>query len=137
MPVIWARSLRRMARYNVPIRDVDETVIGNPNHNLIRLALSLASAARGSDLPGVTTAHMLGQMMIGYLRALKGPKGQNLRQTGKHQGCDATGPSARRSLSASAGAALFWSLSKYTYTSHPRFFQFWIRLIQADWVLRA
>ena len=48
-------------------------MIGNPNHDLIRLALSLASAARGSDLPGVTTAHMLEQMMIGYGRALKGP----------------------------------------------------------------
>jgi uncharacterized protein (DUF2252 family) len=59
---------------HVQIRDVDQTVIGNPNHDLIRLALSLASAARGSDLPGVTTAHMLEQMMIGYRRALKGPK---------------------------------------------------------------
>jgi uncharacterized protein (DUF2252 family) len=45
-------------------------VIGNPNHDLARLALSLASAARGSDLPGVTTAHMLEQMTIGYRRAL-------------------------------------------------------------------
>jgi uncharacterized protein (DUF2252 family) len=60
-------------RIHVQIRDLDQTVIGNPNHDLIRLALSLASAARGSDLPGVTTAHMLEQMMIGYGRALKGP----------------------------------------------------------------
>jgi uncharacterized protein (DUF2252 family) len=59
-------------RIHVQIRDLDQTVIGNPNHDLIRLALSLASAARGSDLPGVTTAHMLEQMMIGYERALKG-----------------------------------------------------------------
>jgi uncharacterized protein (DUF2252 family) len=59
---------------HVQIRDVDQTVIGNPNHDLIRLGLSLASAARGSDLPGVTTAHMLEQMMIGYQRALKGPR---------------------------------------------------------------
>ncbi len=60
-------------RIHVQIRDLDQTVIGNPNHDLIRLGLSLASAARGSDLPGVTTAHMLEQMMIGYGRALKGP----------------------------------------------------------------
>lgn len=60
-------------RIHVQIRDLDQTVIGNPNHDLIRLALSLASAARGSDLPGVTTVHMLEQMMIGYGRALKGP----------------------------------------------------------------
>jgi uncharacterized protein (DUF2252 family) len=59
-------------RIHVQIRDLDQTVVGNPNHDLIRLALSLASAARGSDLPGVTTAHMLEQMMIGYGQALRG-----------------------------------------------------------------
>src|ERR1700679_3315832 len=48
----------------IQIRDLDQTVIGNPNHDLIRLrlALSLASAARGSALPGVATAHMLEHM---------------------------------------------------------------------------
>jgi uncharacterized protein (DUF2252 family) len=64
-------------RVHVQIRDLDQTVIGNPNHDLIRLALSLSSAARGSDLPGVTTAHMLEQMMMGYRCALKGPRAQN------------------------------------------------------------
>jgi uncharacterized protein (DUF2252 family) len=58
-------------RIHVQIRDLDQTVIGNPNHDLIRLALSLASAARGSDLPGVTTAHMLEQMTLGYRHALR------------------------------------------------------------------
>ena len=57
-------------KIHVQIRDLDQTVIGNPNHDLIRLALSLTSAARGSDLPGVTTAHMLENMMHGYERAL-------------------------------------------------------------------
>jgi uncharacterized protein (DUF2252 family) len=70
-------------KIHVQIRDVDQTVIGNPNHDLIRLALSLASAARGSDLPGVTTAHMLEQMMIGYQRALKGPRGQHQIESDK------------------------------------------------------
>ena len=70
-------------KIHVQIRDLDQTVIGNPNHDLIRLALSLASAARGSDLPGVTTAHMLEQMMIGYQRALKGPRAQNLIESDK------------------------------------------------------
>jgi len=56
----------------VQIRDLDQTVIGNPAHDLIRLALSLASAARGSDLPGVTTAHMIEQMVDGYDAALSG-----------------------------------------------------------------
>jgi len=70
-------------KIHVQIRDVDQTVIGNPNHDLIRLALSLASAARGSDLPGVTSAHMLEQMMIGYQRALKGARAQNLIESAK------------------------------------------------------
>ncbi len=70
-------------KVHVQIRDLDQTVIGNPNHDLIRLALSLASAARGSDLSGVTTAHMLEQMMIGYQRALKGPRAQNRIESDK------------------------------------------------------
>ena len=60
-------------KIHIQIRDLDQTVIGNPNHDLIRLALSLSSAARGSDLPGVTTAHMLEHMMEGYERALVAP----------------------------------------------------------------
>ena len=70
-------------KIHVQIRDVDQTVIGNPNHDLIRLALSLATAARGSDLPGVTTAHMLEQMMIGYQRAMKGGKAQDAIESDK------------------------------------------------------
>jgi uncharacterized protein (DUF2252 family) len=70
-------------KIHVQIRDVDQTVIGNPNHDLIRLALSLCSAARGSDLPGVTTAHMLEQMMIGYQRALMGRRAQNAIESDK------------------------------------------------------
>jgi uncharacterized protein (DUF2252 family) len=54
----------------IEIRDLDQTVIGNPAHDLIRLGLSLATAARGSDLPGVTTAKMLEQMMEGYEQGL-------------------------------------------------------------------
>ncbi len=54
----------------VQIRDLDQTVIGNPAHDLIRLGLSLATAARGSDLPGVTTARMIEEMVDGYENAL-------------------------------------------------------------------
>ena len=56
----------------VQIRDLDQTVIGNPAQDLIRLGLSLASAARGSDLPGVTTARALEHIMVGYETALAG-----------------------------------------------------------------
>ena len=50
----------------IQIRDLDQTVIGNPAHDLIRHGLSMASAARGSDLPGVTTARMMEQLIEGY-----------------------------------------------------------------------
>lgn len=58
-------------RIDIHIRDVDQTVIGNPAHDLVRLALSLATAARGSDLPGVATARMLEEMMRGYEQAFE------------------------------------------------------------------
>ena len=57
-------------KVEIEIRDLDQTVIGNPAHDLIRLGLSLATAARGSDLPGVTTALMMEQMVNGYQQAL-------------------------------------------------------------------
>jgi len=47
-------------------------VIGNPAYDLVRIALSLAMAARGSDLPGVTTAHMTESLVAGYERAFDG-----------------------------------------------------------------
>lgn len=55
---------------DIRIRDLDQTVIGNPADDLIRLGLSLATAARGSDLPGVTTARMIEQLVLGYEEAL-------------------------------------------------------------------
>lgn len=57
-------------RVEVQIRDLDQTVIGNPAHDLIRLALSLASLSRSLDLPGVTVALMLEQITAGYVEAL-------------------------------------------------------------------
>lgn len=60
-------------KIEIQIRDLDQTVIGNPAHDLIRLALSLATAARGSDLPGVTVAVMMEQMIDGYEHSLATP----------------------------------------------------------------
>jgi len=77
-------------RVKIAIRDLDQTVIGNPVHDLIRLGLSLATAIRGSDLPGVTTALMLEQMMEGYESALTNP--------GKHPRQSAAPASVRRVL---------------------------------------
>ncbi len=59
-------------RTDIQIRDLDQTVIGNPVHDLIRLGLSLASAARGSDLPGVMTARMMEDLIDGYQTAFDG-----------------------------------------------------------------
>ncbi|QHJ01653.1 DUF2252 domain-containing protein [Xylophilus rhododendri] len=50
----------------IQVRDFDQTVIGNPAHDLVRLALSLSMAARSSDLPGVVTARMVEQIAEGY-----------------------------------------------------------------------
>lgn len=58
-------------RVAIQIRDLDQTVIGNPAHDIIRLALSLATASRGSDLPGVTAAHIMEQVTEGYRAALR------------------------------------------------------------------
>jgi uncharacterized protein (DUF2252 family) len=62
---------------DIQIRDLDQTVTGNPAFDLIRLGLSLETAARSSDLPGVTTARMLEAMIEGYTAAFessaKGP----------------------------------------------------------------
>src|SRR5258708_13068294 len=59
-------------RVAIQIRDLDQTVIGNPVHDLVRLGLSLASAARGYDLSGVTTARILEALVSGYQEALRG-----------------------------------------------------------------
>jgi uncharacterized protein (DUF2252 family) len=58
-------------RVEIQIRDLDQTMIGNPAHDIIRLALSLATASRGSDLPGVTTARILEQIVEGYQAGLR------------------------------------------------------------------
>lgn len=70
----------RHGQIGMHIRDLDQTVIGNPVHDLVRLALSLATAARGSDLPGVTTARMLEEMMRGYMQAFKLRPGTELER---------------------------------------------------------
>lgn len=54
------------------LRDLDQTAIGNPAHDLVRLGLSLAMAARSSALPGVTTARMTEDLVAGYETAFAG-----------------------------------------------------------------
>jgi uncharacterized protein (DUF2252 family) len=59
-------------KVEIEIRDLDQTVIGNPAHDVLRLGLSLAMAARSSDLPGLTTALMIEIRLEGYLQGLAG-----------------------------------------------------------------
>ncbi len=59
-------------KIEIQIRDLDQTVIGNPAHDLLRLGLSLSMAARSSDLPGLTTAMMIEVMIEGYIQGLLG-----------------------------------------------------------------
>ena len=86
----------------IQIRDLDQTVIGNPAHDLIRLGLSLASAARGSDLPGVTTAKMLEQMMEGYEAAF---------QPDFHEDIDLIQPKSIRKTTKEAAASSWVTLA--------------------------
>ncbi|MGI4848250.1 MAG: DUF2252 family protein [Janthinobacterium lividum] len=58
-------------KVEIQIRDFDQTVIGNPAHDLIRLGLSMATALRSSALPGVTTAKMLERLSDGYADAFE------------------------------------------------------------------
>ena len=62
----------REGKVVVELRDLDHTVVGNPAHDIVRLALSLAMAARSSDLPGVTTARITEDLVAGYERAFEG-----------------------------------------------------------------
>ena len=63
----------------IEIRDFDQAVIGNPAHDLIRLGLSLASAARSSNLPGAATPKLLEGLIDSYERAFA-PAAPNLDQ---------------------------------------------------------
>ena len=63
---------RREGDVVIEMRDLDQTVIGNPALDLVRIGLSLAMDARSSLLPGVTTAHMTEELVAGYEAAFEG-----------------------------------------------------------------
>ena len=64
----------------VELRDLDQTVVGSPAHDVVRLALSMAMAVRASDLPGAVTAKVLENIAQGYEAALE-RKAANLEET--------------------------------------------------------
>lgn len=56
----------RDGEISIELRDLDQTVIGSPAHDVVRLALSLAMAVRASALPGAATAHVVESLARGY-----------------------------------------------------------------------
>lgn len=50
----------------IELNDYDEAAIGEPAYDLLRLALSLHFAGRGSGLGGIETVHMVEEMLEGY-----------------------------------------------------------------------
>jgi uncharacterized protein (DUF2252 family) len=50
----------------IELRDLDQTVIGSPAHDVVRLGLSLAMAVRASALPGAVTARVVESVARGY-----------------------------------------------------------------------
>jgi len=59
----------------VQMRDLDNSVIGNPLHDLLRLGLSLTTAARSADLPGVINSSMIEALADGYEQAFDDTRG--------------------------------------------------------------
>jgi uncharacterized protein (DUF2252 family) len=80
-PAIWISgdchlgNLGALARVDgkieLQMRDLDQTVIGSPAHDVTRLALSMAMAIRASGLPGRLTLLAVEKIAQGYESALE------------------------------------------------------------------
>jgi uncharacterized protein (DUF2252 family) len=55
----------------IELRDLDQTVLGSPAHDVVRLGLSLAMAVRASNLPGIVALRTLESLARGYERVLE------------------------------------------------------------------
>ena len=53
------------------IRDLDQTVIGNPAHDIIRLGLSMTTSVRDANLSGTATVKMIETMIEAYRQAFE------------------------------------------------------------------
>lgn len=60
---------------DIQVRDLDQTVVANPAFDLVRLALSLVTAALNATLPGIVTARMMDAMADGYADGIADPEG--------------------------------------------------------------
>ncbi|MEO9141598.1 MAG: DUF2252 family protein, partial [Polyangiaceae bacterium] len=50
----------------IELRDLDQTVLGSPAYDVLRLSLSMAMAVRASNLPGAVTARVVETLARGY-----------------------------------------------------------------------
>ncbi|TXN60349.1 DUF2252 domain-containing protein, partial [Methylobacterium sp. WL18] len=62
-------------RIDIQVRDLDQTLVSNPAFDLVRLALSLVTAALNATLPGLVTARMMDAMALGYADGILDPEG--------------------------------------------------------------
>jgi uncharacterized protein (DUF2252 family) len=63
-------------RVDLQLRDIDHAVIGNPAHDLARLATSLALAARERRLGGPRIVELVEAVTAGYAQGLSHPRGR-------------------------------------------------------------
>ena len=61
-------------RIRMQIRDLDQATIGNPAHDLVRLALSLVTAGLTAPLSGLAVARMIEAIAKGYAAGLESPE---------------------------------------------------------------
>lgn len=60
---------------DIQIRDLDQTLVSNPAFDLVRLSLSLVTAALNATLPGIVTARMMDAMATRYADGIADPEG--------------------------------------------------------------
>jgi uncharacterized protein (DUF2252 family) len=61
---------------SIELRDLDQTVVGSPAHDVLRLALSMAMAVRASGRPGSVTARVIESIARGYELVLEAKASQ-------------------------------------------------------------
>ena len=64
-------------RVRMQIRDLDQTVIGNPAFDLVRLTLSLVTAGLTAPLSGIAVARMIEAIAMGYIAGLERPEAED------------------------------------------------------------
>lgn len=64
-------------RVRMQIRDLDQTTIGNPAYDLVRLTLSVVTAGLTAPLSGLAVVRMIEAIAVGYAAGLDDPEGKD------------------------------------------------------------